>query len=300
MIRPARSPTREDVARHYDELDRMYREVWGENLHHGLWLEPNESPEAAAENLVARVAEWAGLEARGNGTRVCDVGCGYGAPARFLAHRFGAYVTGLTLSSVQHARATASASSVTRDAGSDAQAERDRQSAAGGDDRMDVGDGRGELLFLLRDWLDNGLPADHFDVVIALESISHVEDKLQFVQEAHRTLRHGGRFVLVAWLAGDDPTLVERKLLLEPICSEGRLPGLADRWEYEEWLAEAGFRAVRFEDLSRKVRRTWTVCIGRALGRLIRDRETRRYLLDSRATERAFGLALLRIWMAYR
>ena len=29
--------TREDVARHYDQLDRFYRELWGEHVHHGFW-----------------------------------------------------------------------------------------------------------------------------------------------------------------------------------------------------------------------------------------------------------------------
>ena len=294
MIRPARTPTREDVARHYDELDRLYREVWGEHLHHGLWLDSDESPEAAAENLMVRIADRAGLEAHGPGARVCDVGCGYGAPARFLARRYGAHVLGLTLSPVQHARAVSEAASAGFAGPGDSSCSAETSGSPG------TAGTPGSLDFLLRDWLDNGLPGDHFDAVIAVESISHVEDKLRFVREAQRTLRAGGRFVLAAWLAGDEPGWAERRLLLEPICSEGRLPGLAGRKEYEAWLAEAGFGLVSFEDLSREVRATWSVCIRRTLRRLFRDRETRRYLLDPTATERAFGLALLRIWLAYR
>ena len=25
-----------DIASHYDELDRFYRDIWGEHVHHGL------------------------------------------------------------------------------------------------------------------------------------------------------------------------------------------------------------------------------------------------------------------------
>lgn len=255
------------MARHYDELDRLYREVWGEDLHHGLWLDPKESAERAVENLSARVARRAEVS---RGDRICDVGCGYGSLARFLARRDGARVTGLTVSRVQHRRA--------------------RELAAGEDG----------LRFLLRSWLDNGLPDQHFDAVIAVESVSHVDDKPGFFREANRTLAPGGRLVVAAWLAGEDPGPLERSHLLRPICAEGRLPGLGSRTEYEAWIRDAGFDDPAFEDLSDGVRRTWSVCLRRVAGRLVRDGEILRYLLDSRATERAFGLSMARIWVAYR
>jgi tocopherol O-methyltransferase len=37
MIVPRTVQTAESVARHYDTLDRFYREIWGEHVHHGLW-----------------------------------------------------------------------------------------------------------------------------------------------------------------------------------------------------------------------------------------------------------------------
>jgi hypothetical protein len=46
-----------DVADHYDELDRFYRELWGEHVHHGLWRTGEEPPTVAAEQLVAHVAD---------------------------------------------------------------------------------------------------------------------------------------------------------------------------------------------------------------------------------------------------
>lgn len=78
------------VARHYDELDAFYRDVWGEHVHHGLWRTGDESPLEAAEQLVDHVATAVGLQ---RGDHVIDVGAGYGGTARRLAARFGARVT---------------------------------------------------------------------------------------------------------------------------------------------------------------------------------------------------------------
>ncbi len=88
-----------EVAAHYDDLDRFYREIWGEHVHHGLWASPQATPEEATRRLIAVVAEQAGLKA---GDAVCDVGCGYGGTARVLAGEYGARVTALTVSQAQH------------------------------------------------------------------------------------------------------------------------------------------------------------------------------------------------------
>src|SRR6188508_1375134 len=75
MIRSSRPIPLKAVANHYDELDRIYREVWGEHVHHGLWRTGRESPSEAVEALTALVAEQAGIRP---GDRVCDIGSGYG------------------------------------------------------------------------------------------------------------------------------------------------------------------------------------------------------------------------------
>src|SRR5206468_977577 len=86
------------IAGHYDELDHFYREIWGEHVHHGLWLTGRESSAEAVLQLTRRVAECARIA---NGADVCDIGCGYGATARMLARECGAKVTAMTISSAQ-------------------------------------------------------------------------------------------------------------------------------------------------------------------------------------------------------
>jgi len=254
------------VADHYDDLDPFYREVWGEHVHHGLWLDGRETPEIAVRRLIARVAERAGIRA---GTRVCDVGCGYGATARLLAREIGADVVGVTVSPVQSAVAA---------------------SAAGPDDRVRI---------VLGDWLRNDLPAGAFDAAVAIESTEHMEDKAGCFAEIRRVLRREGRLVVCAWLAAERPRPSHARALLEPICREARLPAMGSESDYRELLAGARLTVDSFEDLTTRVARTWTICIRRAARRVLVDPVARRYVLGRRGRNRAFARTLIRIRIAY-
>ena len=89
----------EQVGRHYDDLDTFYREIWGDHVHHGRWVSGKESTEEAVIALIDAVAAAANV---GEGSRVIDVGCGYGGTSRYLASELGAEVTGFTVSRAQH------------------------------------------------------------------------------------------------------------------------------------------------------------------------------------------------------
>jgi tocopherol O-methyltransferase len=136
--------------------------------------------------------------------------------------------------------------------------------------------------------------------VVAIESTEHMSDKPRCFTEALRVLRPGGRLVVCAWLAGEHPRRWEVRHLLEPICTEGRLPGMGTAEEYRRMIEDAGFVVESFEDLTRQVKRTWPIGIARTLGLLRRDRELRRYLLSARSRNREFAMSPLRIWLAYR
>ncbi|NIW02680.1 MAG: methyltransferase type 11, partial [Gammaproteobacteria bacterium] len=76
-----RPDLRHAVERHYDSLALLYRLFWGEHVHHGLWPARGGSPRDAQIRLVSHLADRAGIA---GGERVLDVGCGYGASARWL------------------------------------------------------------------------------------------------------------------------------------------------------------------------------------------------------------------------
>jgi tocopherol O-methyltransferase len=266
MIIPREPQTSDAVAAHYDELDPFYREIWGKHVHHGLWTTGRETPDQAVEALIAHLVDSLALRP---GQRVCDIGCGYGATAEWLARNHSVHVTGVTLSSAQLQQA----------------------------ERRTVGSL--PLHFMRQDWLSNTFEDGAFDHVIAIESSEHMPDKQRFFDEAHRTLRPDGRLAVYAWLAREKARPWEERLLLEPICREGRLPGMGTGAEYREWAEKAGFVVDGFEDLSAKVRRTWSLCAGRVARKLLTHSHYRRYLLDARSKNRIFALSLPRIWLAY-
>jgi tocopherol O-methyltransferase len=267
VIAPELAPTNDQIARHYDELDPFYRDIWGEHVHHGLWKTGSESPEEAVLALVDRVAEAADIEA---GTQVCDVGCGYGATSRRLVERYGAKVLGVTLSKIQLAFAN------------------------------EANGGSPNPAFELVDWLDNGFAAESFDRIVSIECLEHVPDKRRFFAEIRRVLRPGGRAVVTGWLLGPRNGSWAERWILKPICREGHLGGIATSDEYADLARAVGLDVRSVETLGHAVRRTWGVCARRLAGRLVTDPRYVRYLLDSRSGNRGFALTLVRMWLGYR
>jgi tocopherol O-methyltransferase len=265
MIVPDTPQTAAGVALHYDELDPAYRRIWGEHVHHGYWRTGRETPDEATDALVRLVEERLALAW---GQVACDIGCGYGATAADLVVRRGVRVTGLTVSAAQA-----------------------RVARARGMPGVEV---------LVRDWLANGLPDAAFDRAYSIESSEHMVDKLRFFAEAFRVLRPGGRLVVCAWLEGEDLRPWEVRHLLKPICSEGRLPSMGSRADYEALAAAAGFRLAGYDDISRNVRKTWGICLRRLLGRMVTDPELRRLAMSSATRSRDFILSLPRLIWALR
>ncbi|HEX8104544.1 MAG TPA: methyltransferase domain-containing protein, partial [Solirubrobacteraceae bacterium] len=231
----------------------------------------SDPPEVAARRLAEHVADLAGVRP-GAGAAVADAGCGYGGTARLLARERGARVVGLTLSR--------------------AQAEWGNAAAA----REGVG---GAVELRVADWLRSGLPAGAFDAVLAIESVSHMPDPGRAFAEAARVLRPGGTLVVCDWLARARRSPWRDRLLLEPICREGRLPAMRTAAEYGDLLAAAGLEVIAFADESRRVSRTWPICLRRTAARLARDPEARAFLLSAGNPDRIFALTMLRILAAY-
>jgi tocopherol O-methyltransferase len=260
MILPHVPQSHAAVADHYDELDDVYRSLWGEHVHHGLWRSGRETqPEAvsALSDLVAAQLDFAA------GDGLVDIGCGYGATARRFAAK-GARVTGLTLSWIQLAHAPASP----------------------------------DVTLHQRDWLDNGLESGCFDGAYAIESSEHMADKQDFFDQAVRVLKPGGRLVICAWLASENPRPWHIRYLLEPICREGRLPSMGSRSDYLAMAASAGLADIAYQDVSGQVARTWTICLRRFIGAMLFDARLRRHVLSAR--NRRFARSLPRLILAYR
>jgi len=250
------------VADHYDELDPIYRRVWGDHVHHGLWATGRETPSEAVEALVDAVGDRLNLMP---GQLCVDIGCGYGSTARRLAVTRGVRVTGMTLSGEQAHYAAAHPVP---------------------DVDIQVGD-----------WLANGLPGASVNAAWAIESSEHMVDKPRFFTEAHRVLVPGGGFVICAWLAETNAGRWKVRHLLEPICREGRLPSMGTREDYEAMAKAAGLAVNGYEDVSSRVARTWMICAGRLVKTLLTNPGARRLALG--AHNRGAILSIPRLILAY-
>ena len=221
------------VERYYDTTLDLYEELWGEHVHHGFWDE-GERPGAdgadrheATDRLVRELVAYAGVPERAH---VLDVGCGIGGPALYLAGTLGCSVVGVTLSAQQAARA----------------GEKAREAGLG--DRAE---------FHQLDALRTGFPDESFDVVWAVESLMHIEDRDAFFGEMRRLLRPGGRLAIATWSQRDGELSAEDEKVVKLVLKHQVMPSFSSLEEHERMARAAGFDEVASVDWSSAVANSW-------------------------------------------
>jgi len=171
----------EDIGGFYDQMGGLI-EIMGGNIHVGYWTgEDDRTPLIEAINrLTDIVGEKLDLQP---GQRLLDIGCGVGAPAIRLGQRVDAQITGVTNSEWQVQEATR------------------RVRAAGL---------RGQVRVELGDAADLPYPDESFDSVLIFQALQHASDRGQWLREAVRVCRPGGRMVLTEFV--EDIPLTEPEL----------------------------------------------------------------------------------------
>jgi tocopherol O-methyltransferase len=213
------------IIEHYDVFSPYYYSLWGEHIHHGYWLRGDESKETAQIQLIEHLAQLADIK---TGLRILDIGCGYGGSSLYLAKKYGASTTGITISPVQVQMAREAAAKANVDA-----------------------------RFLLMDAEDMHL-AQQFDVLWSVESISHYQDPRKFFASAAKLLKPGGCFALTDWFRKEDISAADKKKFIEPI-EKGMMVELREMNEYSDFLVSSGLQVVHRQDLTLNCAKSWDI-----------------------------------------
>jgi tocopherol O-methyltransferase len=230
---PPRPNDKRKIVEHYDFVSPYYQSLWGEHLHHGYWIRGDESKELAQLQLIEHLAELANVQ---TGSTVLDIGCGFGASSLFLAQKYLACATGITISPVQVEMARKAAVAAQLDA-----------------------------RFLLMDAEALDFPLQ-FDLLWSVESISHYHDRRTFFANAARFLKPGGVFALTDWFKRAGLSIVQTRKFIEPI-ERGMYVDLETMDDYESHLLASGLQIVCTRDLTRQCAKTWDLGLD-----VIRDR----------------------------
>lgn len=209
---------------YYDgPADEIYRTIWGDNIHLGIPPREDSSHLEAMENTNRIMAEAVDLKP---GMRVVDLGCGYGATARYLAANYGCRVLGTNISEKEL--------DLARTRGEEA--------------------GLGHLLsFEYGDFHELAYPGGSFDVVWSQESFLHGVDKRKILSECTRILAPGGSLIFTDILVRKDTPQEDRERIYDRVKS----PDMWDKGDYEAALRELDLEILRTEDWSQYVARSY-------------------------------------------
>ncbi|MGQ0686694.1 class I SAM-dependent methyltransferase [Bradyrhizobium sp.] len=166
----------------------------------------------------------------GIGSKVVDLCAGLGGPARYLAHRYGAIVTGIELTPAR----VAGAAELSRRVGLE-----------------------GQVRVLEGNVMDLPLPDASFDAVVSQEALLHVPDVARAFGEAHRVLCPGGRIAFTNWVMHRPLAEAQRQLLWDGMAA-ATLLGIEG---HAELLRRAGFEVEAVDDETD----AWGVILGERL-----------------------------------
>ncbi len=236
------STLKTQIQQFYDASSGLWEQVWGEHMHHGYYgatgKEKKERRQAQID-LIEELLIWAGV---GKASNILDVGCGIGGSSLYLAQKFNASATGITLSPVQAARAA---------------------------QRAQEADLTSRVRFEVADALEMPFSDDSFDFVWSMESGEHMPDKAKFLAECYRVLKPGGTFLMATWchrpiVPATGELTTEEKQHLADIYRVYCLPYVISLPDYAEIAHNLPFQDIRTADWSDAVEPFWDIVIDSA------------------------------------
>ncbi len=220
LNRNTKANSQKNIHAHYD-LGNAFYELWLDgtmNYSSAIFETPETSMQEAQHAKVRRALRMARV---GPGSRVLEIGCGWGALAEKATLEFGASVVGVTLSTEQLAWV------------------QKRMQEGGVNERCDL---------RLQDYRDIGktTPDAPFDAICSIEMVEAVGREYwpEYFQTVHRLLKPGGYACIQSIVIADE--LFERYLTSTDFIQQYIFPGgcLPCPKEFRAQAAKAGFDVV--------------------------------------------------------
>ena len=168
---------------------------------------------------------------------VLDAGCGVGGSSIWLAKNFRASVIGITLSikQLKTARSLARKNKLEHLA-----------------------------KFHVRDFLNTKFPEESFDVVWSIESVCHAEEKKDFLKEAFRLLKRGGKIIVSDGFLKRDAMNEREREMVRKVTNGWAFPNFDKLDRFKKSLEEVGFKNIKCWDKTQEVlpslNRIYTMC----------------------------------------
>lgn len=218
-----------EIVSYYEECDNAYRDAWGMDsnmqLNLGLW---KPGTKKLSEALVHLNEEIASLGEISKEHKVLDAGCGVGGTAIHLAKTIGCHVTGITLTphQAEKAKENASKHAVTH-----------------------------LTNFQVMNYMKTSFRDEHFDIITGLESICYAEPKIDFIKEAYRLLKPGGKLILAENLQGKEKLNEKEFDELYTFAFHGcKVQSLDTANQYLNNLEQTGFKQFECLDYTELIR----------------------------------------------
>lgn len=219
--------TKQQVVTYYEQAEIDYKIAWhlGSQLamHYGFWDLSTKSLRQALQNENAVLAQRAGITKH---DVVLDAGCGVGGSSLFLGSTIGCKVMGISLVEHQVQAATRHAT------------ERHLNKL---------------VTFQEADFTATPFADQSFNVVWAVESVCHADDKQQFLTEAFRLLRPGGRLIVADGFAAKASRSQNEEQILERWLQGWGVNQLDTISAFCAKARHAGFKDVQAEDATARI-----------------------------------------------
>lgn len=214
------------IAEYYNKNQIIYLLFYSRDaLHYGLWEKDTKNMEEARNNTNKFIAKCLGIN---KNDVVLDAGCGIGGTSIFLAKNYGANVFGISISDVQLKIAKNKAI------------------------KSKVSD---LTNFSKRDFTKTGFENSTFSKIFGIESICHANKKSDFLKEAYRILKKGGKIAVCDGFATRTNITDDEKKCYGDFLRGWALPNLSTKDGFYNDMKKSGFKNIKFYDKLENIKR---------------------------------------------